>query len=194
MSLRPSIYAADIAGFRALLAKKPSTLTQAVELWYREREFDETPKEIEQAIDRLVSGAYSNQPESEEQIYLVAALAHAAGLDSESAEIHWGNWKIGAYDDYFTALTPLLPDASLRYTQWLLHGRPLFGSRIITEWAYYSFLMADELRQLTADLAKAHTRVPELDSPNCIHGFPTEFRGWLRQVQDRDADLWLFAE
>jgi hypothetical protein len=62
------------------------------------------------------------------------------------------------------------------------------------DWAYYSYLVADEVRRLGADVAVAHARMPALDSAECIHGFPTEFRGWFREIEGRGADLWLFAE
>lgn len=108
--------------------------------------------------------------------------------------IHWGDWKIGVYEKYVEMVTSLLPPASVKYLEFVCSGRPLFGSEMETEWSYYSYLAADEVETLSAELATAHSRSPELDAADCVRGFPTEFRGWLKQIVDRGADLWLFAE
>lgn len=194
MSLRPSIYAADLAKFRAATTGERLPLVQSVQHWLNEHGPEATAANINRDIDQLIAGAWAGKPERDEQVLLVAALAHACGVDSESAMIHWGNWKIGAYEDYYDAVSSLLPPASAKCFEFVRSGRPLFGSRMDVEWSYYSYLTADEVRSFSADLAAAHARSPGLDAANCIHGFPTEFRGWMKQIEDRGADLWLFAE
>lgn len=194
MSLRPSIYAADIAKFRASIAGERAPLVPSVEHWLRKRGLKATAAQVHRDMDQLVAGVWAGKPERDEQVLLVAALAHACGVDAESAMIHWGNWKIGAYEDYFDAVKSLLPPASVKCFEFVRTGRPLFGSGMDTEWSYYSYLTAEEVRSLLADLAAAHALSPELDAADCIHGFPTEFRGWIKQIEDRGADLWLFAE
>src|SRR5207253_1771931 len=115
-------------------------LVKAVEHWCREYGLDDSAADIERNVGLLLSGALAGKSESDQHVYLVAALAHACGLDSEDAMIHWGNWKIGAYDDYFDILKPVLPAVSAEYCEFLRSGRALFGSGIDTEWAYYGYL------------------------------------------------------
>ena len=194
MSLRPSLYAADITRFRASIAGDRAPLVRSVEDWLREHGPEATAADIYRNMDQLIAGAWARKPERDEQVLLVAGLAHACGVDSESTMIHWGNWKIGAYEDYFDAVKSILPPASVKCFEFVRSGRPLFGSEMETEWSYYSYLTADEVRSFSADLAAAHARSPELDSKDSIHGFPTEFRGWMKQIEERNADLWLFAE
>jgi hypothetical protein len=194
LSLRPSIYTADLAKFRTSIAGERGPLVQSIEPWLIERGLKASAANVNRDLDQLLSGAWTGKPERDEHVLLVAGLAHACGVDSESAMIHWGNWKIGAYEDYFDAVKTLLPPASVRCFEFVRSGRPLFGSGMETEWSYYSYLTADEVRSFSADLAAAHARSPELDSKDCIHGFPTEFRGWMKQIEERNADLWLFAE
>jgi hypothetical protein len=194
LSLRPSIYAADIRHFRSAIAGERAPLVKSIEGWYRDRGIEESAVEINREIDSALGGGWAGRTESDRQVYLVAALACACDMESEAAMIHWGDWKIGAYDDYFDMLKPILPASIASLCEFIRSGRAMFGSRIETDWSYYSYLVAEEVRTLAAALDSAHVQSPDLDSPNCIHGFPTEFRGWIKQIEQRRADLWLFAE
>jgi hypothetical protein len=143
LSLRPSIFAADIAGFRSSLAAVGDLdLVDAVKQFMHDRGSDATAAEIEREMKLLSSGGWAGKPEIDRQVYLVGAFAHVFGLDSDAAIIHWGDWKIGAYGDYFDAVKPVLPPPSMACCEFLYSGRAMFGTEIDTEWSYYSYLMA----------------------------------------------------
>lgn len=169
MSLRPSIYAADIGRFRISIAGDRAPLAQLVERWLREHGLETTVAGVDRDLDQLLAGAWAGKSERDEQVVLVAALAHACGVDTESAMIHWGDWKIGAYEDYFDAVKSLLPPASVKCFEIVRSGRPLFGNGMETEWSYYSYLTADEVRSLSggacavtgAGRGRLHPRLPD---------------------------------
>jgi hypothetical protein len=66
MSLRPSIYAADIARFRAALTGDRAQLLKLVEPWYRERGIDDTAADISRNMDLLLGGAWAGQAETDQ--------------------------------------------------------------------------------------------------------------------------------
>ena len=72
MSLRPSIYAVDLAGFRALLAGDVGPLLEKAEEWYQERGIEEGLAEIRRDAEQLLSRAWAEQVERERQILVVA--------------------------------------------------------------------------------------------------------------------------
>ncbi len=172
MSLRPAIYAADLARFRARIVGERESLVQSIETWVRERGLRTSAANICRDMEQLLAGAWAGKPERDEQVLLVGAVAHACGVDAEPAAIHWGGWKIGTYESYFDAVGPLLPPTSVACFEFVRSGRPLFGNGKATEWSYYSYLTAAEVRTLCADLAAAHARSPELDAKDYILRLP----------------------
>jgi len=194
MSLRPALYAIDLQRFReALTADRSVTLRSAARhLLALDCGLDQA--DVRRAADELLSGGFDGRTELDTHVYAIVTIAQALGFQSEASEIHFGDWPIGAYHEYLDLLAPVLPAVSREIYAHFLAGRPLIGDGIDTEWSYYSFLWAQEVRHLLSDLSQIHAMTPALNTKECIHGFPNEFRGWLNEVVRRSADLWVFAE
>jgi hypothetical protein len=149
---------------------------------------------VKHEATRLLSGGVKGQPETEDQVYVISRLAEVLGVQAEASQVADGDWKQGAWDEYFEEL-----EASLDAQPILCFGyltqckRPLFGSTIDTSWAYYGYLFNEEVQNLLAGLNSAARSRPEIASDDFINGFHNQITGWLKQAQERGTDLWLFA-
>jgi hypothetical protein len=149
---------------------------------------------VKREAERLLSGMLKGQAESENHVHIVSALANILAVQDEASMIADGDWKQTAWDTYFDAIKMLIdPETSEHFGQLAQRKRPLFGSSIETTWPYYGYLLREEVYQLLAGLNSIAISHPEIASESFIDGFHNEITGWLRTVQERTTDLWLFA-
>ena len=165
--------------------------------WFRTNLTNPEPSTIhmvEREADRLLSGKIEGQPESEDHVHIISALAEILGVQESASMIADGDWKQGAWDLYFDGIRMFIdPGTNTRFGQLVQRKRPLFGSSMDTSWSYYGYLFHEEARLLLAGLRSAATSHPKIASSRFIDGFHTEITAWLGEVQKRETDLWLFA-
>lgn len=142
----------------------------------------------------LFASDSANKPESEDQVHIVSAMARILGVQRNEAMIADGDWGDRAWEDYFKGVRESLDGRARELFGFLAQQkRPLFGSSIQTTWAYYGYLLLDEVQELLAALQRLEQARPGVASAEFIDGFHSELVEWLRQAVDRQTDLWLFA-
>ena len=197
MSLRPMLFASRIEPLISVANSRDVSLVPKIVEWFRTNLRNPEPSTIhmvEREADRLLSGKIEGQPESEDHVHMISALAEILGVQRTASMIADGDWKQGAWDAYFDGIKVFIdPGTFTRFGQLVQCKRPLFGSSIDTSWSYYGYLFHEEARQLLEGLSSAAASHPEIASGSFIDGFHNEITGWLQQVLDRRSDLWLFA-
>ncbi len=165
--------------------------------WFRTNLDDPSPatlEMVEREAKNLLGGNMKGRPESEDHVYIISALAEVLGVQTPDVMIADGTWKQSAWYDYYDGIKLFIDEVTRdRYGQLALCKRPIFGSRIDTNWAYYGYLFNNEAQQLYAGLARIAIAHPEIASASFVDGFHNELVGWLRHVVERKTDLWLFA-
>lgn len=184
------LYGSSLAPLRTAAAARDVSLLQSV--------IETFPADVRDVARRgattLFAPDSAGKPESEDQVHVVSALARVLGVERDESMIADGGWKDEAWEDYFQSVRDDLDDRARELFGLLAHkNRPLFGTSIQTSWSYYGYLLLNEVRELLAALERLQEARPEVASPGFIDGFHSELVGWLRQVVDRQTDLWLFA-
>ena len=123
--------------------------------------------------------------EDQHHVDLAALLAQygqkLTGLNSSG-------WKMQyVFPDFRKAYGRRISNPAKTLWNYLEEGRPLFGKKIDTGWGYYSYLSLEEVRTL-------HQALESLPKdPTGVEHFLSDMIGWLKQIQDKKLDLWLYA-
>jgi len=193
MSLRPMLYATDVSPLLKAASSRNVSLVDGIVAYFRENLDDPDEDTLEMAreeSEQLLGGAYADEPESEDHVNIVSALAASLRVQDEEHMIADGTWKQSGWDEYCELVGPILAPSDWEKMALLTQGvRPLFGTEIESDWSYYGYLLLGEVKQLRTaleQLAAEHPNVAESE-------FHKEFVGWLRQAEERNSDVWLFA-
>lgn len=193
MSLRPMLYATDVSPLLKAASSRNVSLVEGIVTYFRENLDDPDEDTLEMAREegeQLLRGAYADEAESEDHVNIVSALAVSLGVQDEERMIADGSWKQSGWDEYGELVGPMLPPTAWEKFAFLTQRvRPLFGSEIESDWSYYGYLLLGEVKQLRTALEQLANERPEIASSE----FHNEFVGWLRQAEERNSDMWLFA-
>jgi hypothetical protein len=192
MSLRPMIYAVDLAPLITIANSNDASMAERVGDSFWSRLMDRkgwTQERARQEAFTLLSGGLYGKPETETHVCMVHYLAEMLGIGAEGSVVADGAWKISAWGHYLEHVFPQLG----KWPQELLSnffGRPLFGTEIQTSWSHYGYLLGSEVDELLTALRvlsewpheKAH-----------LADFHQELISWLEEIRKRKSDLWLYA-
>lgn len=197
MSLRPMLFAARLEPLMSAVQSRDVSLVPIVVDWFRTHLRDPQPSTLDMVraeTEKLLGGNISGGAESEDHVHIVSALATVLNMQVSPALITDDTWKQGAWNEYLEGVRAFLdPITEERLGQLALCKRPLFGSSINTSWSYYGYLFNGEVRELMAGLDELAHLHSEIRSPSFVEGFHFHLASWLRAVDSRAADLWLFA-
>jgi hypothetical protein len=156
-------------------------------------EAQEYRSSVYQILERAVrEGAPFPDLRGEHQFHLDAADALARAGQTVHETVSW-DWKHGAWFELHDWLAPTLGAAERQLLDWLVLGRPVFGSEFDTDWGFYTYLSAGEATTLRATLDRA---IQEGSCPPPVRDrhFARELVGWLDDIRGRGLDVWVRAE
>jgi hypothetical protein len=204
MSLRPEIFGFRLAQLRELLGSGRREILPALneELAalaendpFAEPEDDEENvfEAAKAIVERaVVEGVPFPDLEAEDDAHVTAAIALARYQQSwkdTGSDI----WQMGAFEELDDDAADSWPPQARPLFDCFLNGRPLFGERIETDWTYYGYLTAEEVRTLAAAIAQMRETDAEFADPDYLDGFLDALTGWLSSIVEDDLDLWFFA-
>ena len=191
------LYTAQLEPLMTAVESRDVSLVPKVVDWFRNHLRDPDPSALNMVsieTEKLLSGEISGRAESEDHVHIVSALAAILNVQVSSGLITDGTWKQSAWTEYLEGVRIVLdPLSEKRLEQLTLCKRPLFGSSINTSWSYYGYLFNREVSELIAGLDLVANLHPQICSPSFVEGFHLNLASWLRMVDSRAADLWLFA-
>jgi hypothetical protein len=191
------LYAADVNPLLAVASARDMSFVPRIVQWFREHLLEPKPETLDLArcrAERLLSGAHASEPETDEDAYIVQAMAAILGISSLENMIADGGWKHPAWVEYAEGVGPLLaPLAQELLAALTAPKRPLFGSAISSTWPYYSYLRREEVPTLREALEKAAIDHPEITLVEFVDGFHNDLLVWLTEAEKRGTDIWLYA-
>ncbi len=201
MSLRPMLYAADLGRLHTLLGSGNAALAARLldDLRKRAEESGASAAEVEEVDKTIERAIHEPAPlkglkvENANHVAAIDRLASEAKLGKRASMIHDGDWKHFAWTDYLDEAGPKMDKATRTLAGHLVNGRPLLGESMKSGWSYYAFLSNAEVRDLRDALAALGEEHPEIADEDFIDGFHNELVGWLDEVLNCKADLWLYA-
>jgi AcrR family transcriptional regulator len=203
MSLRPEIVGFSLAKMRSHFGSKDAGTLEHIAARlepvaeeieeeaedearvYREK-FSETARAI------VMDGAPVAGLKTEEDIHFDIAQVLAT-YDQKPHGVQSNGWKMNAFWEFHRAYGRKLDAGAQPLLDFLISGRPLFGSAMAIDWSYYSYLTHDEVVTLLTALRKLQTAEPSLVGENYLDGFVDTLSGWLAEIDERGLDLFLYA-
>jgi hypothetical protein len=198
MSLRPEIYGFRIQKMLSLFGAKDEQLVKNLC-----RELDQTwklpgPADYTLAYDTLRRAIFDESKElwpdleMEREPHVCAAVT-LAKHDQTWLDVGSGHWKMKAVFALVDEVIGELPVEIQPYLQVFGVGRLLFGPDLTTSWSFYGYLYHDELSALHEALVEFQNQHPEWRGDQFAYGVFDDFVGWLRQIQEKELDLWFYA-
>ena len=203
MSLRREIFGFRLQALHELLGSGSTDAIAAVasaldDVAGNEGTLDEVEagqlRTAKQIVSRAITqGAPFPELDVETDAHVMAAV-HLARHNQSWHDVGSNSWKMQAFwqldedagDKWYTT-----SDNLFRY---FIHGRPLFGNRINTDWSYYAFLRLEEIRDLIAAIRELQRAHEEFAQPDYVDGFVVALLAWLCGLADAKLDLWFFTQ
>lgn len=192
MSLRPELSGFSLEALKSQLGTGDEEMVSAVREELRVMVDFDDPQEFDRAVRVIERAVFDGIPfegldvEGEPHVVAAIALAHH-GQDHLPTESNV--WKMEALEELSRTLEGTLPPEAAANLGHLLDGRPIFGRGIETDWNYYAFLTAGEVRALRKGLEDARTETPDPTED----GFLSDLLAWLGEIADNGMDLWFHA-
>ena len=208
MSLRAHITSFELRKLQALFGSRDEAVVEAAagilrkqfDLDEAEEEWaDEAAEEVEQALTICRRAVFDGVPfpdlEVEDDEHAIAASALAV-VGQEHRGTSFGGWKVThVFHPFLRDHSAALSPRGRELMSFLDEGRPIFGRKNGSGWAYYAYLASDEVKDLHAALVELQQTHPKLKGEAYLDGFVDALVQALAAISRKRKvrDLWLEA-
>jgi hypothetical protein len=186
MSLRPSLSAFSLRKLQRLFGSGDTEIESAVVRSLRKAHADNLQLRVRatQTVHTIVHrGRAAEYPRNEDDAFqiIVNAVAQHGQDHVRCTSIFWEQFFAEAHAKRITS-----PDRDVaRILHELIAGRPLFGSYNASSWAYYAYLLDDQVVQLR-DFVRADPRLSQAFGA-------ADALAWLDATCEAGLDVWCWV-
>lgn len=204
MSLRFSISGFSLDTMQSFFGSKNRELIETIKIEFKEsmedfpleheESINDMTKEGHELIEQVINDGLSLshvEVENEAHVFLADFLAQ---YEQEHEYATEADWKTFVLSDFSGTYGKVLGENANKLFNYLEIGRPLFGKRIGTGWAYYAYLISDEISLLQDGLENVQGAILSRNQGDELAEFVECMQGWLDEIVYSEQDLWFYAD
>lgn len=186
---------ADESLIQSVRARFDRDIDHAIERgWFdRRSEAEELRTSLRQVLEQAVRQGVPFATLEEEQSEHVRVAHELARFGQAVHETDSWDWKHGVWYSLHEELGPKLNGRDKQLLDWLVLGRPIFGTQFGTGWEFYTYFTREEATALRETLAAALER-GDCPGPYGDRDFTREIISWLDDITGGGLDVWVLAE
>jgi hypothetical protein len=199
MSMRPDIYGFKLESVRGLFGSDNQETLKKISNLYQKMIFDafgdepDTLAKFREQGNAIIWRAIMEEApfpdlDSENSIHVYAAKSIVDSTEPKSVGDSL-DWHMQAFRDLRMDGEGKLDPEIVNLLRVFESGRPFFGRKIESDWNYYGYLTAKEVKQL----APAIDALSESQSANYMDGFHLALADWLDGILSQNLDLWFWV-